>query len=286
MTLIDDQYRISIGGVDFDFRSRTHVMGILNITPDSFSDGGRFFDPASAVAQGIRMVEQGADILDIGGESTRPGSDPVSPAEEIRRVIPVIETLRDKTNVPLSIDTWKAEVAEAALGAGATIVNDISALTMDGRMMDMVARHGATAVLMHMKGTPKTMQLAPHYENVLTEVYDFLMGRVRESRNHGISHVIVDPGVGFGKQLDHNLQLMRGLNTFVRLGCPLLVGPSRKSFIGTLLNLPVGERMEGTAAAVTACILRGANIIRVHDVKEMKRVAVIADALKGSMAQS
>jgi dihydropteroate synthase len=283
MIPMDDQYRFSIGGIEFNFRSRSHIMGILNVTPDSFSDGGQFFEPAAAIAHGIRLVEQGADMLDIGGESTRPGSEPVSAAEETRRVVPVIEKLREKVSVPLSIDTWKSEVADAALRAGATIVNDISGMTMDGGMLDVVARHGATAVVMHMKGTPRTMQQAPHYENVLTEVFDFLMGRVQEAHLSGVAHLIVDPGIGFGKQLDHNLQLMKGLNTFVRLGCPLLVGPSRKSFIGTLLDLPVDERLEGTAAAVTACILRGANIIRVHDVKEMKRVAIVADALKGTV---
>ena len=279
-----EQYRFRIRGIDCDFRSRTHIMGILNVTPDSFSDGGLFFDTTKAVERGLLMVEDGADIIDIGGESTRPGSDPVSEEQEIERVVPVLERLSRMVKIPLSIDTCKAGVAEAALAAGASIVNDISGMTFDPLMMGVAHRHAATVVLMHIKGTPRTMQLNPQYDNVIREVFEFLSIQAQKAREHGIAQIIVDPGIGFGKNLDQNLDLMKGLKTFSLLGCPVLVGPSRKSFIGKLLNLPVEERLEGTAAAVTACILHGAHIVRVHDVKEMKRVACVADALKGNVA--
>jgi dihydropteroate synthase len=259
-------------------------MGILNVTPDSFSDGGRFFEVSKAVERGMQMAEEGADIIDIGGESTRPGSQPVTEDEEMGRVIPVIERLVREVKTPLSIDTCKARVAEAALHAGASLINDISGMTVDPQMVDVAQRHSAAVVLMHIKGTPKTMQEEPHYENVIREVYEFLSIQSAKARENGIRQIIVDPGIGFGKNLGHNLDLIKGLKTFSLLGCPVLVGPSRKSFIGKLLDLPVDERLEGTAAAVTACILHGANIVRVHDVKEMKRVARVADALKGTVA--
>ena len=264
----------------YDLSSRTHIMGILNVTPDSFSDGGRFFDPDRAVERGIELEGQGADFLDIGGESTRPGSDPVPEEEEIRRVVPVIELLSKNVRIPLSIDTYKSAVAAQALDAGACIVNDISALTYDARMIDVIAERGASVVLMHILGIPKTMQIYPVYTDVVREVYSFLERQCTLARERGISQVIVDPGLGFGKELQHNFELMRQLEVFRGLGCPLLVGPSRKSFIGKILDLPVDLRLEGTAAAVTACILRGADIVRVHDVLEMKRVAKVADMLK------
>lgn len=279
---MNDPHRFHIRGIDFDFLSRTHIMGILNVTPDSFSDGGLYFEPAKAVERGRQMVDEGADIIDIGGESTRPGSQPVTEDQEFERVVPVIERLARETAVPLSIDTWKARVAGAALDAGASIINDISGMTFDSKMMDVAQQHSATVVLMHIQGTPKTMQQNPQYDNVIREVYEFLSIQSRKAREHGIGQIMVDPGIGFGKDLGQNLELMKGLKTFALLGCPVLVGPSRKSFIGELTDLPVDERLEGTAAAVTACILHGANIIRVHDVKQMKRVACVADALKGS----
>ncbi len=284
MSSINDQYRFNIRGIDFDFLSRTHIMGILNVTPDSFSDGGLYFEPSRAVQRGLQMAEEGADIIDIGGESTRPGSQPVTSIQEAERVVPVIEHLVREVTIPISIDTRKASVAEAALRAGASVVNDISGMTFDPDMMHVVKRHTATLVLMHMKGTPQTMQQNPQYENVIREVFEFLSIQTGKAREHGITQIIVDPGIGFGKDLGQNLDLMKGLKTFSLLDCPVLVGPSRKSFIGKLLDLPVEERLEGTAAAVTACILHGANIIRVHDVKEMKRVACVADALKGNVA--
>lgn len=266
----------------YDLSARTHIMGVLNVTPDSFFDGGRFFDLERAVERGVDLAEQGADFLDIGGESTRPGSDPVSEEEEIRRVVPVIERLNTEVRIPLSIDTYKSTVARSALAAGACIVNDISGMTFDPAMVETVFDSKATVVLMHVLGTPKTMQVKPVYRDVVGDVFQFLEKQSSLARDRGIMQIIVDPGLGFGKELHHNFELMKRLSTFAQLGYPILVGPSRKSFIGKVLDLPVDERLEGTAAAVTACILRGAHIVRVHDVKEMKRVALVADALKST----
>ena len=266
----------------YDLSARTHIMGIVNVTPDSFSDGGRFFELERAVERGLELAEQGADFLDIGGESTRPGSDPVPEDEEIRRVVPVIERLRKEIRIPLSVDTYKSAVARAALSAGACIVNDISGMTFDPAMIEMVLDSKATVVLMHMLGTPKTMQLKPVYKDVVDDVYSFLEKQSSLARDRGIQQIIVDPGLGFGKELHHNFELMKRLSVFAQLGYPVLVGPSRKSFIGKVLDLPADQRLEGTAAAVTACILRGAHIVRVHDVKEMKRVSLVADSLKSS----
>ena len=256
-------------------------MGILNVTPDSFSDGGRYLDIEHAVLHAKKMIEDGADFIDIGGESTRPGSETVGIDEEIRRVIPVIESLvQNKIGVPISVDTYKADVADAALQAGAVIVNDISAMTFDNHMASTVARYSASVVLMHIKGTPKTMQINPEYVNVTAEVSQFLRGRVETALEHGIRQIIIDPGIGFGKKFEHNIQLLKELNSLSSLGRPLLVGVSKKSFLGAILQVPPDERVESTAAAVTASILNGANIIRVHDVKQMKHVAMVSDALK------
>lgn len=276
------QFRYTFNSVTYDLSSRTHLMGVLNVTPDSFSDGGKYFGAEEAVARGHEMAAEGADILDIGGESTRPGSNPVSEEEEIRRIVPVIERLARDLTTPLSVDTYKSGVAMAGLIAGASIVNDISGLTFDPSMIAAIRKHRATAVVMHMQGTPKTMQVRPSYRDVVREVYEFLSRQAALARDGGVEQIIVDPGIGFGKELEHNLDLMRSLATFRRLEYPILVGPSRKSFIGKILDLPVDHRLEGTAAAVTACILRGAHIVRVHDVKEMRRVASVADALKNN----
>jgi dihydropteroate synthase len=255
-------------------------MGILNVTPDSFSDGGRYLGVEQAIAHGQKLVEDGADFIDVGGESTRPGSDPVSMEEEIQRVVPVIESLAKIINVPISIDTCKSEVAKAALQAGAVIVNDISAMTFDPNMVKVVAEHKVSVVLMHIKGTPKTMQVNPTYKNVTEEVKQFLQERAETAVKAGIEQIIIDPGIGFGKLFEHNIQLLKELKILTSLGYPLLAGVSKKSFLKTILNLPPSERMEGTAAAVTVSILNGANIVRVHDIKEMKRVAMVSDALK------
>lgn len=267
----------------YDLTERTYVMGVLNVTPDSFSDGGHFVTLDEAEKRGLELAEEGADFIDIGGESSRPGSDPVSPGEEIRRVVPVIERLVKRLSIPISIDTYKSEVAGAALDAGALIVNDISAMTFDRSMIPLVAERNASVVLMHMKGTPKTMQQNPTYEDVVREVGDTLKEQSDRCREAGISQILIDPGIGFGKTLSHNLSLMKHLGGLRSFGYPVLVGPSRKSFLGTLLDLPVDQRLEGTAAAVTACILRGANVIRVHDVRAMKRVASVADAILRSV---
>jgi dihydropteroate synthase len=278
-------FHFQFGGRTYDLSSRTHIMGILNATPDSFSDGGKYFGMEEAVAHGRAMEKEGADFIDVGGESTRPGSDPVGVDEEIRRTVPLIERLKKEVGIPISIDTTKSEVADAALTAGAVMVNDISGFTFDDRMAAVTVRHRATAVLMHTKGRPKTMQADPVYVNVVDEVLQFLSGRVEFARQAGVGQIVIDPGIGFGKTYEHNIQILKNLSVFRTLGCPVLVGPSRKNFIGTILNLPPQERLEGTAAAAAACIFNGAHILRVHDVKEIKRIALVSDALKPSAAK-
>ena len=263
----------------YNLSERTHVMGILNVTPDSFSDGGKYYDIDKAIRHGLAMVEDGADFIDVGGESTRPGSESIPIDEELRRVIPVIERLVQETEIPVSIDTYKSAVAEEALAAGAVIVNDITGLHFDAQLADVVSRHGASIVLMHIKGAPRTMQDCPEYQNVIEEICSYLREGIRIAQSKGIEQIIVDPGIGFGKNLSHNLEIVRRLSEFHRLECPVLVGPSRKSFIGMILDLPVEERLEGTAAVVAVSIMNGANIIRVHDVKEMKRVASVVDRI-------
>ncbi|MBA4371886.1 MAG: dihydropteroate synthase [Thermodesulfovibrio sp.] len=268
---------------NLDFDKKTHIMGILNITPDSFSDGGMHFDPAKAVDHALRMVDEGADIIDIGGESTRPGSDPVPLEEELRRTIPVIRAIAQRISIPLSIDTYKAEVAKQALEAGAAIVNDISGLRFDPEMPKTIAAFRVPVVVMHIKGTPRDMQINPSYDALIPEIIEYLRECIAIATRAGISEemLILDPGIGFGKTFEHNLQIINRLSEFKALGKLLLVGPSRKAFIGKILdNAPASERLEGTAAAVTASILNGAHIVRVHDVKEMARVTKVADAIK------
>ncbi|HEY3302272.1 MAG TPA: dihydropteroate synthase [Candidatus Binatia bacterium] len=269
-----------------DMRRRTAVMGIVNVTPDSFSDGGKYFAPARAVARGAEMAEDGADIVDVGGESTRPGARPASAEEEIERVIPVIRGLRRKVSIPISIDTTKSKVARAALDEGADLVNDISALGFDSAMAALVAAEKVPVVLMHMQGTPQTMQHSPAYENVVEEVKTYLQGRVQFAVEAGVEaeRIIVDPGIGFGKNLEHNLALLRALGALAALGRPLLVGTSRKTFIGKILDVAPEERLEGSLAAAAASVLAGANIVRVHDVKEAARAVRIADALRFGVA--
>ena len=263
-----------------DCDERTLVMGVLNVTPDSFSDGGRFFDPEDAVKQALRMVEDGADLVDVGGESTRPGSDPVSVEEERRRVVPIVERLAEELDTPISIDTRKAEVAAAAVEAAATIVNDVTA-GGDPEMFDVVRESGAAIVLMHMKGEPKTMQEAPHYDDVVREVRDYLEERVEAAVAAGIDReaICVDPGLGFAKTTPHSLTLMKHTDALLDLGRPVLVGPSRKSFIGDVLGTEVGERAEGTLGAVCYMVGKGAHIVRVHDVRETVRAVRVVDAI-------
>jgi dihydropteroate synthase len=260
---------------------RTLVMGILNITPDSFSDGGDFLSPKAAAVRALQMVEEGADILDLGGESSRPGAEPVSAAEELDRMLPVIEELAPVLSIPISVDTYKSTVAEACLERGASIVNDISALRFDSSMATVVKKFKAHVVLMHMKGTPRNMQQATDYGDVTAEINTFFEERIEYAIASGINRgrLILDPGIGFGKSAIHNFTVLRDLQHFTDFNLPLLVGPSRKSFIGITLDLPESERLEGTAASVTASVLNGANIVRVHDVKEMKRVVTIADSI-------
>jgi dihydropteroate synthase len=283
---MNPKFRYRFGALEYDLASRTYIMGVLNITPDSFSDGGKYLDLEQAVIQGLKLAEDGADFIDVGGESTRPGSEPVLVEEEIRRVVPVIKALSKKVNIPISIDTYKAATANAALQAGAAIVNDVSAMTFDAKMASVVVKYRASIILMHMRGAPKTMQENPTYKNVTTEVKQFLSERLFAAKEAGIEQMIVDPGIGFGKKFEHNIQLLRELESFTSFGYPLLVGPSRKAFLGAILHLPANERIEGTAAVVTSAILTGANIIRVHDVKEMKRVAMVADMLKSENIQA
>lgn len=261
---------------------RTWIMGILNVTPDSFSDGGAFDDLDRAVAQGERLCAEGADILDIGGESSRPGADPVSAEEEIRRVVPAVRILAGLVETPISVDTTKAAVARAALAAGAEIVNDISALRFDREMRPLAASTGAGVVLMHMRGRPKDMQTGDlAYADLTGEIRDFFRERIAWAAAGGIApeQVLLDPGIGFGKTGENNLRILRCLRDFACLGRPLLVGPSRKAFVGTVTGGGPGERLEGTAAAVTAAILEGAHLVRVHDVAPLRKVAAMADAL-------
>lgn len=259
---------------------RTRIMGVLNVTPDSFSDAGLFYEPEAAIRRGLEMVEQGADILDIGGESTRPHSDPVPAEEEWRRVERVIGTLSRKIDVPLSIDTMKPEIAEKALAAGASIVNDVSGMR-DPAMVAQIASSKAGVVAMHMLGNPKTMQEHPHYEDVLREVKAFLADRIAALEAAGVSSesIAVDPGIGFGKSLDHNLALLRGLEGVAALGHPVVVGVSRKSFIGNLGAGGPGERLSGSLVAAAIAVSRGASIVRAHDVLETGRAMHVADAL-------
>ena len=261
---------------------KTLVMGVLNITPDSFSDGGKFFDKNKAVEHGLVMVRDGADIIDVGGESTRPGSKGVSTEGELARVIPVIERLAKKIKVPISIDTRKAEVAQAALKAGAAIVNDTSGLKGDKKMASVVAKYGATLIIMHMRGVPADMQVNPHYDNLIEELIRDLKKSVAIAKRSGISKdkIIIDPGIGFGKTVEHNLEILNRLDEFKVLGCPICIGTSRKSFIGNVLCLSKAEdRLAGSIATMAIAIMKGANIVRVHDVRQSCEAARMVDSI-------
>jgi dihydropteroate synthase len=267
---------------------RTLLMGVLNITPDSFSDGGKFLEPGRAIAQALALERAGADILDVGAESTRPGSEGTPAAEELRRLFPVLDALRGKLKIPISIDTRKSSVAEVALGAGAQIINDVSGLNYDPRLAQVAARHGVPLILMHMRGEPRTMQKAPFARDVMKDVTQGLRASIAKARKTGVakSQIIIDPGIGFGKSLRQNYELLAHLPKLAKLGYPLLVGTSRKGFLGAILapnkkakSLPPDQRLWATAATVTASILGGAHIVRVHDVHEMLQVSRVADCL-------
>ncbi len=275
------EYFLKFRNRRLNLSSRTHLMGVLNVTPDSFSDGGRFYKLDEAIKQGVSLAEEGADIIDVGGESTRPGSEPVPIEEELKRVIPVIEELAKRTDVPISIDTYKSKVAKEALDSGAQMVNDISALRFDPEMKNVVAYYKIPVALMHIQGTPRNMQENPFYENLIEEIKDYLKESIKIAKNAGIDEdkIIIDPGIGFGKTLEDNLKIIKKLKEFCSLDKPLLIGVSRKSFIGKILDIPVEERLEGSLAALTVCIMSGANVLRVHDVKESKRVARLVDAI-------
>ena len=281
---------MKIGKKVFRWGERTYIMGVLNVTPDSFSDGGRYLDPERAVERALEMQAQGADIIDVGGESTRPGSERIGADEELKRVEPVLEEICDKLSVPVSIDTYKSEVAEAAIRAGAAMINDISALRFDSGMVNVVKEYDVPVVLMHMKGTPKDMQENPHYDDVMHEIISFLHERKEFAVNNGIDgeKIIVDPGIGFGKRtgkgIEDNCEIIGRLRELKVLGSPILVGPSRKTFIGNVCSdddkpLPVDRRIEGTLAAVALSAVNGADIVRVHDVAEARRCLKLVDSI-------
>ena len=264
-------------------KRETLVMGIVNVTPDSFSDGGKFFSPEVAISHASKLITQGADIIDIGGESTRPGAEQVSESEELKRVIPVIEKIRtDNPTILISIDTTKASVAKHAVEAGADIINDVSGLSFDNNMIGIVESFNIPVVIMHMKGNPQNMQLNPEYKDIVNEILDFFKMKITIAIQSGInrSMIILDPGIGFGKTVEHNFELLSRLNEFNVLELPIMIGPSRKSFIGITLDLPPEDRLEGTAAAVSAGVMNGASIVRVHDVKSMKRVVRIIEKVR------
>jgi len=248
-------------------------MGIVNTTPDSFSDGGKYNSTSKAIDFAYDLLDKGADIIDIGGESSRPGADPVSPSEEIKRISPLLNELIKNTDYPISIDTYKSSTAIYALDNGAHLINDISGMTHDEKMVNVISRYNVPVVIMHMKGTPKTMQQSPNYINVVDEICEFLADRINFAINEGVSskNIIIDPGIGFGKTLDDNYKIIAKLNQICKLGYPVLVGPSRKSFIGKTLNEPIDGRIEGSIISAALCYKNGAKIVRVHDVEETKK---------------
>ena len=264
-----------------EFGSKVLVMGILNVTPDSFSDGGRFFSTSSIGAQIDTMMKSGADIIDVGGESTRPFAEPVSIEDELGRVLPAIRQIRERSTIPISIDTTKAEVARKALDEGADIVNDISALRFDRNMISLIRENEVPVIIMHMQGAPSDMQVDPHYDDVVVDIKDFFKERIAWAEENGVSgkRFIIDPGIGFGKTVEHNLSILKRVAEFSELGCPVLIGHSRKSFIGKLLNTEVGERDVATAAVSALCAVKGVSILRVHDVKKTVEAVRLAEAI-------
>jgi dihydropteroate synthase len=262
----------------FDF-SQPRIMGVVNVTPDSFSDGGKYLEPATAVDHALQLIEQGVDIIDIGGESSRPGAEPISVQEETNRVLPVIRDIRKKSDIPISIDTYKAQVARSALESGANWINDISGMRSDSDMIGVASESGVPVVIMHMKGTPETMQADPTYENVVLEIVDFFDERIRKLRENSIDKIVLDPGIGFGKQLKHNIILLRNLQMFKQFGYPVLIGTSRKAFIGAITGQDVDQRESGTMASVVWSVLHGVNLVRVHAVAEIQDTLKIINTL-------
>jgi dihydropteroate synthase len=262
-----------------DCRKRVYLMGVLNVTPDSFSDGGRFSTTEAAMAHAIKLKEDGADILDIGGESSRPGADPISQQEELDRTIPLIEKISKTIDILISIDTYKSKVADEAMNAGAHIINDISGLTFDTEMTAMAAKHNAVLVIMHMKGTPKDMQANPYYDDPVTEILGFLSESSNKAKMHGITKIVVDPGLGFGKRFEDNFVILKNVGLLSSLGYPVLIGSSRKSYLGKPFGAPPLDRLEGTIASNIIAMAKGANILRVHDVKAVRRAVTIAEKI-------
>lgn len=276
-------YTLSLPNKTLALGKHTLIMGVLNITPDSFSDGGTFFSPSSAIDRALEIEKQGADILDIGGESSRPGAEIITLSQELDRVIPVIEGLKGKIKIPISIDTYKSEVARQAIKAGAEIVNDISAFRFDREMPKVILETGAAACLMHIRGNPKTMQKLPPSNDIWQEIENYFTLVIKEIRDTGINlnKIIIDPGIGFGKTLSDNCKILAEQSRLAKFDLPILIGTSRKSFIGAILNKNIEDRLMGTAATVTTAILQGAHIIRVHDVAQMVEVAKVTDAILG-----
>jgi len=274
--------KIVLKNKTLDFSQRAYIMGVLNLTPDSFFDGRRFLEPEAAVQHAFRMEAEGADIIDLGGESTRPGAQAVPLKEEFRRVLPVLKRLSGRLKVPISIDTYKSEVAERCIQCGAEMVNDISGLYFDPRMKEIVARHRVPVIVMHMKGTPRDMQKDPQYRDLIGEILSFFRDSISRADAAGVpaDKIIIDPGIGFGKSFAHNLDILKGLESFKVLGKPIMVGVSRKSFLGKILDLPVDERLEGSIAAALYAVLRGANIVRVHDVAATVRALRTVEAIQ------
>lgn len=275
-------YTIRCRKKTFKLGKQTLLMGVLNVTPDSFSDGGLYFNKDRAIAHGLRMVEEGADLIDIGGESTRPGSKPLGSEEELRRVIPVIEFLSKEVDVPISIDTYKSAVAQKAVEAGAEMINDISGLHFDPDLPRVAVKEDVPLILMHIRGTPETMQKDVRYGSLFSEIIQYLKGSIQRAENAGLDpeQIIIDPGIGFGKNLEDNLAIIKNLQEFRVLGKPILLGTSRKSFIGKILNTVVTERLEGTLSSIAIGVLNGAQIIRSHDVLQAKRAIAVADAIR------
>ena len=266
-----------------NFPSKSLIMGILNVTPDSFSDGGQFINAQAAADHALKMINDGVDIIDIGGESTRPGAKPVPLKEELKRIKPVIKAIRQQTDCLISIDTYKASVAEVALDLGADIINDISSLSHDKKMAKLVSNRKVPVILMHMQGSPQNMQLAPSYNNLIDDLISFFNNKIEIAYKAGILNnmIILDPGIGFGKHVEDNFEIIRELKQIKAMGYPILLGPSRKSFIGEALQLPVEDRLEGTMASIAVGIINGANIVRVHDVLETKRTILIVEKIMG-----